>query len=229
MTVNDPVFWVFTKKELIWILVFILIGSFISWIPIIPTDEPIKIITTLFVFSTIIIVTLATKKITASHFSIKIEHSDWKLIQWWWFTRAYFKKPLPLGLIAPFFLSIFTIGFLKPFAFFQFDAENLEERRILKRHGRRGSRRKELITEEELGYTAASGIYAIFVLALIGFALKPYLPAFGPELSKYSIYYGIWNMLPAGQLDGAKIFFGTTLLWSFLALILFISFFMVFI
>jgi len=227
--VNDPIFWVFTKKEIIWMSIFILIGSFISFIPIIPNDNPIKILKTLLVFTLIIVTSLATKKIVAGHHAMKIEHSDWKLIQWFWLKRTYLKKPLPLGLIVPFFLAIFTLGFLKPFTFFQFETENLSEKRILKGHGSRLKTRKEYVNEEDFGYTAASGMYALLVLALIGVILKPLFPAFGSDLAKYSIYYGLWNLLPIGQLDGTKILFGTTVQWCFLCTIYIISLAFVFI
>jgi len=227
--VGDPIFWVFTKKELIWMAIFIIIGSFISWIPVIPSDNPIKIITTILVFSTIIPIWIATKKLVSPHYSIKIEHTDWKLTQWWWFIRAYFKNPLPLGLIAPFSLAIFTLGYLKPYAFFQFNFENVPETRILKRHGPRGSRRKEVITEQDLAYTAAWGMYALLGLAIIGVLLKPLLPNYGAELAKYSIFYGLWNLLPAGQLDGTKIFFGTTVQYTFILILFIISLIGVFI
>lgn len=217
--ISDPVLWVFTKKEIIWMFIFIFIGAFISFIPLIPNDDPIKIFSRLLIFSLIIILTTAIKKISAYHYAIKIEHSNWKLIRWWWYTRAHFKIPFPLGLIVPFFLAIFTIGYLKPFTFFQFNAENIEEVRILKKHGPRGSRRKEFINEADLGYTAATGFYILLFLALIGTLMKSYFPSFGYDLAKYSIYYGIWNLLPVSQLDGSKLFFGTTLLWSFLAVI----------
>jgi hypothetical protein len=221
--IADPVFWVFTKREITWMLVFIVIGSFISFVPIIPNDNPKLVLMTLLIFSIIIITNIATKKITAHHFAIQIEHSDWKLIRWGWFTRAYFKKPLPLGLIAPFFLAIFTIGNLKPFTFFQFHAKDLPERRILKRHGFRLTRRKELVSEQDYGYTAASGFFSLLVVAIIGTIISPFFPIFGPTLAKYSIYFGIWNLLPIGQLDGTKVFFGTTILWAFLAIIFTIS------
>ena len=221
--IADPIFWVFTKREITWMLLFIIIGSFISFIPIIPNDNPVKILLTLLVFSIIIITNLATKKITAHHYALQIEHSDWKLVQWWWQKKAGFKKPFPLGLILPFLLAILSLGNLKPFTFFQFKAKDLSERRILKRHGPRLIRRKELPSESDYGYTAASGFFALIILAIIGTLLKPYFPAFGADLAKYSLYFGIWNLLPIGQLDGAKVFFGTTLLWSFLAIIFTIS------
>ena len=228
-TVGKPVFLIFTKKEIIWTLIFTVIGSFISFVPIIPNDDPMKVLYTMLVFFIIITSTITIKKLIANQFAIKIEHVDWKLIHWWWFKRAYFKKPLPLGLIAPFFLAIFTIGYLKPFAFFQFDYESDDTKRSLRRYGSRQKTRKELINEEELGYIAGSGMFMLLILAIIGTLLKPYFPAFGADLAKFSIYYGIWNLLPIGQLDGTKLFFGTTVLWSFLVILYSISFLFVFI
>jgi len=226
--VSDPVFWIFTKKEVIWILIFIIIGSFISFIPIIPNDNPTKILTTILIFSIIIITNLATKKISSKHYAIKIEHKLWTFQRWGYYERSYFKKPFPIGLIAPFFLALFSLGYLKPFTFFQFEAENLPAKRLLKAHGQRRAQRKEVINEEDLGYTAASGFYALLLLALIGTLMKPYFPVFGAELAKYSIYFGIWNLLPLGQLDGSKLFFGTTIAWIFIVIIYTVSFLVIF-
>jgi len=223
VNISDPSFWVFTKKEIIWILIFIIIASFISFIPLIPNDNPTKILTTIAVFTIIIITNLATKKVVSKHYAIKIEHNPWKFQRWGYYERSYFKKPFPIGVVAPFFLALFTIGYLKPFAFFQFEAKNLPERRILKAHGQRRAQRKEFMNEEDLGYTAASGFYALLLLALIGLSIKPFLPTFGADLAKFSIYFGIWNLLPLGQLDGTKMFFSTTILWTFLLIIYTIS------
>ncbi len=221
--VHDPDFLIFTKKELIWIIIFIVIGSFISFIPIIPNDNPTKILTTILVFTIIIFTNITAKKLIAKNYAIKIEHQDWKLIRWGYYERSYFKKPFPLGIIAPFFLAIFSLGYLKPFTFFQFDAENLPAARLLKSHGQRRAQRKEGISEEDLAYTAATGFYALLALAIIGFLLKPYLPEFGFDLAKYSLYYGAWNLLPIGQLDGSKLFFGATLGWIFIFILHLIS------
>lgn len=223
VTINDPVLWVYTKNEIIWMAIFIFLGTFISFVPIIPTDEPLLILRNLLIFTLIISTSIAAKKLVAKRHAIKIEHRDWILIQWWFLRRTYFKKKLHLGLIAPVFIAIFTIGYLKPFAFFQFESENDEERRILKKHGFRSKTSKELINEEDYGYTAAAGMYALLILATIGSLLSMYLPSFGSELTKYSLFYGLWNLLPAGQLDGAKIFFGTTLQWTFLVIVYTIS------
>jgi len=221
--VSDPIFWIFTKKELIWILIFIIIGAFISFIPIIPNDDPTKILTTISIFTIIIVGNLATKKITSKHYDMKIEHDLWTFQRWGYYERSYFKKPVPIGLLAPFSLALFSLGYLKPFTFFQFNAEKIPGKKLLKSR-RRWLHRREEINEEDFGYVAASGFYFLLILALIGVFMQPYFPSFGSELAKFSIFFGIWNLLPFGQLDGTKLFFGTTVLWTFLLILYTISF-----
>ncbi len=217
--VSDPEVGIFTKKELSWIIVFIIISSFISFIPKIPTDI-IKILMNILIFTIIIFTCITVKKLVAPHYAIKIEHGMWELQRWGYYERSYFKKPLSFGLILPFFLSIFSLGYIKPFTFFQFDAENIPERRLLKARGERKPQRKETINEEDIAYTSAAGFYALILLALIGLFIKSFLNFdFGTDLAKYSIYYSIWNMIPFSQLDGTKLFFGSIITWIFILII----------
>lgn len=218
--INDPEIWIFTKKEIIWILIFIIIGAFISFIPVIPNDDPEKILINILIFAIIIIVNLSAKKLISSFYSIKIEHNVWQFQRWGYYERSYFKKPVPIGLIMPFFLAILSLGYLKPFTFFQYNAENIKEKRLLKAHGDRRAVRKEVINEADLAYTSATGFYALILLALIGLSIKSFLNFdFGTDLAKYSIYYSIWNMIPFSQLDGTKLFFGATIAWIFVLII----------
>lgn len=221
--IADPDFLIFTNKELLLIIIFVILGSFISFVPKISTD-PAQILARILIFFIIIVSGISIKKIIAPHYAIKIEHKTLELYRIGFYEKSHFKKPFPVGLVFPFFLSIFSIGYLKPFTFFQFDSENMPEKRILKQHGQRRAQRKEVITEEDLGYTSASGFYILLLIALIGFLIKPYFPVFGADLTKYSIYFGLWNLLPFSQLDGTKLFFGTTLTWFFITIIYFISF-----
>lgn len=226
--INDPEIWIFTKKEIFWILIFIIIGTFISFVPIIPNDEPEKILISILIFAIIIIVNLSAKKLISNFYSIKIEHNVWQLQRWYYHRKSYFKRPIPIGLIMPFFLAILSLGYLKPFTFFQYNAENLPAKRLLKAYGNRRAVRKEVINEADFGYTSSAGFYSLLILALIGFLLKPYFPIFGSELAKYSIYFGLWNLIPFSQLDGSKLFFGTPIAWFFLTIIYIIASLIVF-
>lgn len=217
--VSGPEIWVFTKKEISWIIIFIIISSFISFIPKIPTDV-LKILITVLIFAIIIFTSIIVKKLVAPYYAIKIEHRVWELQRFGYSEKSYFKKPLPFGLILPFFLSIFSFGYIKLFTFFQFDAENIPEKRLLKARGERKPQRKETINESDLAYTSAAGFYALILLALIGLFIKSFLKLdFGADLAKYSIYYSIWNMVPFSQLDGTKLFFGSVIAWIFILII----------
>ena len=92
---------------------------------------------------------------------------------------------------------------IKPFTLLQSDYENLMKRRIRRRRGESDYRRVEE-NETDPAFTVAWGFLALLILALIATIIKQ------PELAKYSIYYGIWNLIPFGGLDGMKLFFGST-------------------
>ena len=67
------------------------------------------------------------------------------------------------------------------------------------------------MTEYHLGIIAASGIIINLAAAIIG-----YLLGFS-DFARISIYFTFFNMIPLSDLDGNKIFFGNTVIWSFLA------------
>ncbi|MBL7059296.1 hypothetical protein ISS08_02490, partial [Candidatus Pacearchaeota archaeon] len=67
------------------------------------------------------------------------------------------------------------------------------------------------MTEYHLGLIAASGIFINLILAIIGYVIG------FPLFAKLNIYYALFNMIPISDLDGNKIFFGSLVLWSFLA------------
>ncbi len=200
----------FNKKEIAWIIIAVLIAGFI-----IEISQELKLSLIGFLWAAIIILTsVFAKKISSGLYNIKIEHKIWEFKQLWWTKRAHFKKPFPIGLILPFFLSILSLGLIKPFSLLQFDAQNLSKKRALKRTG---SNRYTEINESDIAFTSAWGFWALILLAIIASLLKQ------PELMKYSIYYGIWNLVPISQLDGAKLFFGSFINWIILAIIYAVS------
>ncbi|MDD5193938.1 MAG: hypothetical protein PHF67_05135 [Candidatus Nanoarchaeia archaeon] len=203
--------WNFTKKEVVWTIIAIILFGFITGISY--KNDTITIdysLSSLIVPILVVLTSILTKKIIGNIRCIEIEHSVWKFQRWGWYLRSYFKKPFPIGLALPFFLSIFSLGIIKPLAILQFDAKNIPEKRILRRVGRI---RKMEINEYDLSITAASGFYALLVLSIIGIIFKY------PELAKYSVYYGIWNMIPFGGLDGTKLFFGNAYHWIVLVIL----------
>jgi len=201
-----------TKKEIVWIIIAILIMGFMISFSLSPTYS-LKI---LLISAIIILTSTITKKIAGEFFSIKVEHKVLEFQRWGYYRRSHFNKPIPLGLILPFFISIISLGIIKPFWLLQFNSENIMKKRIQRARGEGYYRRTE-INESDLGFTAAWGFWALILLAIIGSFLKQ------PELTKYSIYYGIWNLIPLGNLDGIKLFFGSIINWILLVIVYFIG------
>lgn len=200
----------FSRKEIAWIIIAILIMGFIISLPKLSISSPYVFLTA----AIIILTSILTKKIASSYYNIKIEHKIWSFKRWGWYERSKFKKPIPIGLILPFFVSFLSLGIIKILVLLQFDAENLSKKRALKK---RGAHRYSEINESDLAFTSAWGFWALIALAIIGYLINQ------PELTKYSVYYGLWNLIPISNLDGSKLFFGSLINWILLIIIYLIS------
>ena len=108
ISISDPDFLIFTNKEIVSIIIFSIIGSFISFVPKISTS-PIEIITRLLIFIIIITSSITIKKLIAPHYALKIEHKPWELSRIGFYEKSHFKKAFPIGLIVPFLFSIMII------------------------------------------------------------------------------------------------------------------------
>ena len=159
---------------------------------------------------------MITKKIAGPFYDLKVEHKVLEFKRWGVYVRSKFHSPIPMGLILPFFFSIISLGMIKPFTLLQSDYENLMKRRIRRRRGESDYRRVE-VNEVDPAFTVAWGFVALLILAIIATIIKQ------PELAKYSIYYGIWNLIPFGNLDGMKLFFGSLVNWTLLTIIYIVS------
>tara|TARA_Y100000310_G_scaffold138173_1_gene137080 strand:+ start:13887 stop:14522 length:636 start_codon:yes stop_codon:yes gene_type:complete len=197
-----------TKKEVTWVIIAILVMGFIISFSLTPTYSP-KI---LLISAIIILTSVITKKIAGNHLAITVEHTILEFKQFWVTKRSHFKNPIPIGLIFPFFISIISLGMIKPFTLLQYNAENIKKKRIKRARGE-GPYRREEINESDLGFTVAWSLWALILLTIIGLYLKQ------PELAKYSVYYALWNLIPAGQLDGMKLFMGSMFHWALLVLV----------
>ncbi|MEK6859702.1 MAG: hypothetical protein AABX54_02705 [Nanoarchaeota archaeon] len=189
-----------TQKEAVWILISIIIFEFIVLFLMPDNFNPLILLVPIL----IILANVFSKKTASDFFNIKIEHKPWEIQRHGWYKRSYYKKPFPLGLVLPIILTIISLGILKPLAMLQFDYKDIPEKRILKQ---RGLKRKSGINDSDIGFTAFWGFASLLVLALIGALIR------FPELAKYSIFYGLWNLIPYGNLDGSKLFFGSIISW----------------
>ncbi len=166
----------------------------------------------LFIFLTILINIIA-KKVTAFYLDSEIEVKLWEVERYGFRPGSYFKKPIPAGVLAPIILAGLSLGYLKWLASLVFDVK-AKTYRAAKRHGLYTFSE---MTEYHIGLIAASGILANLIFAVIGYLIN------FPEFARINIYYAFFNILPLSDLDGNKIFFGSIILWSFLAALILVG------
>ena len=150
-------------------------------------------------FAVILIFYETGKKFVAYQLGAEEETKIWTFQRYGIYERAYFKNPIPIGIILPFLLSIFSLGMLKWFAVTESSVKPTEAR---------AARKHDFysfyeMTEWHLALISASGIIVMFILAIIAYLINY------PELSRLSIFYAFFNLLPLGKLDGTRIFFGS--------------------
>ena len=147
----------FTKKEIGWLIIAILIMGFVISFPNLSLSSPL-----IFLTATIIILTnVLAKKIASNCYNIKIEHKIWEFKRYGFYERSKLKKPFPIGLILPFLICFLSLGIIKILILLQFDAKNLPKKRALKK---RGAYRYSKINESDLAFTCAWGFWALILL-----------------------------------------------------------------
>jgi len=196
------------KEVLVLVLALIILVFSNSFKNILEKDTSFTI-NSLFIFAIILIIYVAAKKLTAYYYEAEEETKIWNFQRYGLYERSYFKYPIPIGIILPFLLSIITFGSIPWFAVTESDVKPTEAR-AAKRHQIYSFAE---MTEWHLALISASGILASLIIAPIAYILNL------QELAKASIYFACFNLLPLGKLDGSRVFFGSLILWVFLAAI----------
>lgn len=154
----------------------------------------------------IFLLTVISKKIAGYVLDANVEH---KILHWQRYgvyERSYFKTPIPIGVILPFALSVLSQGYVLFLTFLQFDVQPL----LIRARKHLGTYRYSEMTEIDICYIGMTGIITLLVFSVLAYVIGgPFFSLFG----KLAIYYCFWNMLPLGQLDGTKIFFGDRIWW----------------
>ncbi len=202
----------FKLNEIIHILIAVILFAFVINF----LKDFNSFLTALLVAFIIIFVSILAKKLMAYFLESEIEQKILHWQRWGWYQRSYFKKPLPIGVILPFVMVwlSYPAGFFKMLTFLQFDVKPTSGR-AAKKHG---LYRFTEMTEWHIAAIAGFGIFSCLVLAVISYFLGGYA-GWIPVLGKFSIYYAVWNLIPFGQLDGCKLFFGSRRLWFLLAVL----------
>jgi hypothetical protein len=164
-------------------------------------------LTSLLFFAIIFIVYIGAKKWTAYYLQAAVETKIWMFQRYGFKEKQYFKKLIPIGVILPFLVSVLTLGNFFWLAATQSDI-TARRSRVIKKHDFYSFSE---MTEFHIGVIPAAGIFACIILAFIAYFFNL------GELGRLSIFFACFNMIPVGNLDGTKVFFGSLILWFVLA------------
>jgi hypothetical protein len=161
-----------------------------------------------------------SKQITAYKIETKLDYHLWQFNRYWIGSKSYFQKPIPIGLILPILLSFLSLGFLKFFAFIQFEISALPSR-VAKKYGQR---RFSGIMEWDNALIAFYGMIGLLALSFISVILSNwYFYGFFSDLARFSWIYAVSNLLPISKLEGTRMFFGSIPLFVFSWIVLLLS------
>ncbi|MBU3906986.1 MAG: hypothetical protein KKA64_01915 [Nanoarchaeota archaeon] len=197
------------KKEIVCILLAIVILGFSMslW------KGLSGILYTMLAISVLLAVNIVAKKIMAYYLESEAEIRLWEVQRYGFKPSRYFKKPFPAGALFPIVFSLISMGYVVWLASLVFEVK-AKVYRAAKRHGLYSFSE---MTEYHIGLIAAAGIFANLIIAVVGYLINQ------PEFAKLNIFFAFFNMLPLSDLDGNKIFFGSLILWSFLASVVLIG------
>jgi hypothetical protein len=196
-----------TKREIPIIALIIAVISFSVALSSDLIGNWMIIFTILATVSLVILLNVFTKKIIAYFLDSEIEMKIWETTLPLPFGKKL--RNFPLGGALPLLSKIVLFPF-KSFVWMGslvFDVKP----RTFRAAKRFGLYTFSDVTEYHLGLIAASGILINLILSAIG-----YFAGF-PLFARLNMYYAFFNILPLSELDGNKIFFGSKIMWSFLA------------
>lgn len=158
-------------------------------------------------------INIFSKKISSYYLDSEIQLNLWTIKRYGFKPKDYFKNELQSGIVFPLLFSALSFGAMTWLACLVFDVK-AKTYRAAKRYGLYSFSE---MTEYHLALIATAGILANLIFAIIGYFIG------FPTFAKLNIYYAFFNIIPISNLDGNKIFFGSIILWSFLAAITLIA------
>ncbi|MEM4625424.1 MAG: hypothetical protein QXJ28_01490 [Candidatus Pacearchaeota archaeon] len=198
-------------KEVVHILIAIVVATFVLSFSFIMKGEfhYSLLLFNLLAVAIVISINILGKKFAAYYYEAKIEVNTWMWQRYGFMRHKHFKKPIPAGVLVPFFVSLLSFGNFIWLALMEFDVYSTAAR-ASRRHGKY---RFTEMTDIHIGLIAAAGVVFNLIFSIILYLIGL------PEISKISIYYALFSLVPFGNLDGTKIFFGSVVLWISLMVI----------
>ena len=154
------------------------------------------------IFSLIVLVNILSKKAAAYFLEVDAESSIWGWQQYWFAERHKFPKPVPIGILLPIFVLVYSYGLVKWLGILE---TNFKEK-ITKTARKRKAWSYPSLRDFDVALICFAGLAAEIVLAFIFISVNP-------EISKLTMFYAFFNLIPFGRLDGLKLAMSNILLY----------------
>jgi len=149
-------------------------------------------------FALIVLASVFAKKITGYFVEVNARSEIWDFRRYWLLEYHKLSKPLPIGILLPLILYVFSYGTFKWLGILQTEFEAKVTKKIRKRKAWSFPELREL----DVALICLASILSSLLIAFISFA-------FSKELALLSLLYAFFNILPIGKLDGIKLFFSS--------------------
>src|SRR3989344_36120 len=208
----------FTKKEIVHLAISVVVLAFVFGF-----DDGQSIfvfsylITNLFRILLLVAVSILLRelfiKLTANKFNSKAEYHIWLIERFWFRMKDAIKPGIPFGIIFS------LIGAFVSKGKFFFTAIGVHD--IKQNLAARAGNKKLLLGDLQESLIVLTGIYVSIILIYLGFI-------FDIEwLAAINFFLALYNLIPFSNLDGAKVFFGSFLLWIFSVLLVVFSYLLI--
>ena len=178
-------------------------------------DKPAPTIPESFLFAFIILlIAICSKKAIAFALESDVEHQLWTIERWGLHKQDQFKKPLPLGIILPIIVSLFSFGSTRLMTLLTYETTP-KKTRAVRAFGHTKKYTYVSMTDWHNALIGAAGTLSVLLVALIAYIL----PWNAEPLARLATFYAFSNLLPFSKLDGTQIFFGSRVLYVTLATI----------
>ena len=214
----------FTKRELLHLFISVIILGFVFGF-----DDGRQIfilsdwLTNFFGFFIIIAISLLFRelviKLFAKRHDAKSEYELWGMGRFWFSGKLAIKKKVPIGLFVAFVITVASRGKL---FFTALGSHQLQEFGLS-----RTGRKHPTLNYFEEAQICSMGMLANLFLTIIALLIGRIFDVNVGAFVTVNFFIVLFNMIPFSTLDGAKIFFGSLLMYIFVLVFIVVAFLLI--
>lgn len=214
----------FTKREIIHLVISILILAFVFGFDdgnpsFVLNHWVINFLRFFLVVAIALLFRELTVKVFARRHDANSEYEIWNIKRVWFTGTTKLPRGFPFGIIIAFVLAIASRGNV---FFTALGIHKLEENKVA-----RAGRKNPTLNYSEEAQIVSMGILSSLFLAVVSIVIGKVFALNTTNFVTVNFFIALFNMIPLSNLDGAKIFFGSLLMYIFLLVFIVVSFLLI--